>query len=1014
MKGRLPKETQYLLKQCTLELLSRKDIFWAEVIKCLDARFRSKDCPRFLSTQLKEVLNALKEEKLLKIVQVMPQNGSWGIYITDKDNYLFSCHNNTNTVYLSERLIAYLKNKNHPCLLAGILLHEVSELIMLQKAAKKNKRLELNKVHGEASRIERTFFNKQNDLDNLLQYLIGLEKDRNIVTIADNKSFFIDTVAVTGEEIIAEVSSLIARNDSFMVSLAPGEKKKIVHQDKTMKVAAKDYNVPFKLKRVNFNDYLKFLEILDNLFVAENIINPSSKYCELLSCIRSLDFNEENDNCLIGLLCFFANRFWKDALAEREFIFNLFLLLDEFKTYYISLKIISMNYWQKGKFAGEHLREIVNQIFSAKEVVLDGEKNNKEKIEKWLFDWFVVMKDLPLFADANDVHYRKIVQSKESCPCKQEESDCSEGDIRRELEIHKEILGIERQIKELMYEFRPYCGIRSCAAAGIYELLLLRTHFWRGDSLFSKGEQICIYNKKEEGIGLAEVLEIAEDSLTISMMDRNTAPPDNGLVRNLTLQDESLNVQLEVMKHINRVVQVMERIMSPQVLLEEKDNAIDFDLFNAVVKNNVSQMRAISEACKKTFLTLIQGPPGTGKTTVIAEIVLQYLRRGKRVLLTSQTHNAVDNALESIMRYKNHGFGVGRVASREEKIVTGCIKKIWIKDKKALDRLETVNKQGLVIGATNVGTHTLNSMKEREFDVLVMDEAGKSNIIELLLPVLLLKQSGKLIVVGDHKQGRPFEYEDSIVGLYVRKRGVKTRKRINALKDILHQSLFERLVKGGCHKVMLQTNYRSDSQIVNLISNLFYDGKLEPAQAISRKAKSIIVLDTSKTADIAKRQEILVGRRSYKNHYEAGLVLKEVKGIMKHHYLATGRKSRFLRGVTILAPYVEQVREITSVLSSGLGGVLSQQGIDELKDNIMTIDSFQGRENEIVVISLVRSNNDPAKIGFLNEFNRLNVALSRAKKKMIIIGDFATLRNARCGYRRAETRKIFEAIYKYG
>lgn len=446
------------------------------------------------------------------------------------------------------------------------------------------------------------------------------------------------------------------------------------------------------------------------------------------------------------------------------------------------------------------------------------------------------------------------------------------------------------------------------------------------------------------------------------------------------------------------------------------------NFFNPSIADDNSQSEAVSECLGGNDITLIQGPPGTGKTTVIAEIILQFLKAGRTVLLTAQTNNAVDNALGCVMKWKRPSMGVARVASTQEKIVDPIIKDIWIKSNRELEEFEEKYKDGYVIGATNVGTHTLGIMEGKDFSVLVMDEAGKANLVESILPMLLIRREGKLIVVGDHKQGTPFSYEEDIINLFI-KRETELHSRLRilkereiSLKERLNQSLFERLIEGGYKNILLKVNYRSNPEIVELTSKLFYNGELIPAKKATRPAKSVILIDTSKKAGYGERQEtevIIEGEgRGYKNTYEAQIVVGELKGILKYRYIATGIKTRHLAGVTILAPYIFQVGEIRRYISQGMARQIPAVSLDELLDNVTTIDSFQGREDDIIIISFTRSNENPHEVGFLSELNRINVALSRAKRKMILIGDFKTLMNARKGPNSAYIRNIFRTIYE--
>lgn len=949
--------------------INRNDRFWVDTVDFLSSSLHTEGVPSFVSSWIKEVLNRLES---LSIILVMPVDGCWGIYVKNKEDYLFSYNDGQTNIYISKRLYEYFKKKNEYKLLAGVLLREITEFIMCQKAKKKGRMPDLKKIRGEAGRVGKAFMGKGRQIENVLEHLAELEKERRKVTV-DSHDVFVEGCAVSGEEIVAEISSILDTGESFIVELAPGEKKKISYSAGTFLAVVKQFNMPFVLDGIDFKDYCRFMKIMDNFFIEESILE--GPFRELLVYIRNLNYFEEYDNFLLKLLCVFVQQ-----LPKREILYNLYLLIDKYVTYFALLEEVKTKYWKHGRYVKDYLDKIVNEVYAKKEVVLEGKRENTARMKNWLMSWFSRMDEFPdwFTGEKTPQKFSKLYKS----PMR----------TKDELSMHKYILQIMSKISALKTSFRHYNGVKRHAGSKICELQMIRTHFWNGKSLFNKGERIGIYTQKKNGAGIVEVLDIKGNSIIVSLATYDSTIPETGFLKKFEEVDESISAQLEAIDNIRGIAEKVLKMC--EAVPESKEGSLkEISFFNQLINEDNSQKEAVLTALNRDMIILIQGPPGTGKTTVIAEIVLQYLKEGKRVLLSSQTHNAVDNALENIMRYKTPEMGIGRVASKEEKILDRKIKNIWIKGERELDLFELKHKQGMVIGATNVGTHTLSLMKEREFDVLVMDEAGKSNIIESILPMLLLGSSGKLIIVGDHMQGRPFGYDDRILELL-------------GIKEKLNQSLFERLLEKGCLSIMLRVNYRSEPQIVDLVSKLFYNGMLIPAKSRpfyekggSRKAKSIVIVDTSKLASIEKRKETEVGEgRGYINTFEAMLVLKEAKELLKYRYISTGIRSRYLTGVTILAPYVFQVEEIKKVLH---------------KADVTTIDSFQGRENDVIIISFTRSNINPAEVGFLNELNRINVALSRARRKMILIGDFNTLQNTKKGPKAGATRKIFRTIYNF-
>lgn len=1019
-----------ILDKCRKIPINRNEKFWMDAVGFLGSISRASGYPDFLVSWTKEVVNILRDEKKVNVFLVMPEDGCWGIYITGKENYLFTYNDGLN-IYIGYRLYKILKEKNAHNLLAGLLLHETALFIMRIRTEKKGGTVDINKNHGEAMRLERALVGSGKKGDTLLSdlyiNLVSMELDRRKVTL-DKEDLFVEGCAISGEEIIAEISSIRYPDESFILQLAPGQKKSLPYSGGNFSVQAEDFNDLFKLEPINFKDYCSLMKIMGNYFVEESIINGEGPFKELLMYVRRLDFSKESDNFLLRILWLFTQKFFNNKIPRAEFLYNIFLLIDEYITYFIMREIVKGKYWKVGKYVREYMDEIADIVYKTKIEELPSEfylvKQDKEKIREWLLMWFsnINMGVVPSFLKWVEKVPGNITKYYKKITTASVVSDYTK-DIYTELSLHEEVLGIIEAVGDLMNELRPYNGIKKGEDPRICELNMMRVHFWKDRNIFTRGEKAGIYSYDNVGHGLVEIIDVKEYSIVVFLSDSEVDIPLTGYIKKLEEEDLSLSVSLEAISRVKGGEGIIRRLseVQPHSTMYER-GATSLIPFNPLIANDESQCIAVNEGLGSEDITLIQGPPGTGKTTVIAEIVLQYLKMGKKVLLTSQTNNAVDNALKDIMKHRSVDMGVGRVASTQEKIVDSNIKDIWIKSSRELEEFEREYKYGFVIGATNVGTHTLRVMRGKEFSVLVMDEAGKANLVESILPILLIKEKGKLIIVGDHKQGTPFNYDEDIINLFI-KREVELHPRLRIpkergilLKGKLNQSLFERLIEGGYKSVLLKVNYRSSPSIVELVSKLFYNGQLIPAKP-PEKARSVIILDTSKKAGASERKEtevVIEGEsRGYKNIYEARIIVEELKELLRYRYIATGIKTRHVTGVTILAPYIYQVQEIRRQVSQGLSRVLPSTAIEDLLDNVITIDSFQGREDEITIISFTRSNENPSEVGFLSELNRINVALSRAKRKMVLIGDFQTLMNAKRGSNVTFIREIFRTIYNF-
>lgn len=432
---------------------------------------------------------------------------------------------------------------------------------------------------------------------------------------------------------------------------------------------------------------------------------------------------------------------------------------------------------------------------------------------------------------------------------------------------------------------------------------------------------------------------------------------------------------------------------------------------------NSSQKEAIRKALYSDSISLIQGPPGTGKTTVIKEIVRQIIMQinkfddTSRILVVSQSHTAVDNIIEGLVEIDEGKLDIIRIGRAENislKIEETCTmnairKKMFadikeksdayigqqnllyanITEQKILDRwerikdiqgdwinrcsnLETLDyqviKSATIIAGTCVGFLSNDFIKELDFDYVIIDEAAKATTPELLVSII---KSKKIVLVGDQNQLPA--YADQELSPIIAKLTKEPKYRLfDLLFDLLPDT----------HKQILTVQYRMRKNIGNLISQVFYDGKI--ATEVDDKnrihpikkfaGKSIIWIDTSM---MDRKDESRLKGGSYCNYAENALIKKLLGEFKKEGVLPS-------LDIGIITGYRGQkdlVRK--SVNNSGYDRIA--KGID-----INTLDAFQGRENDIIIYSTVRTK---ISIGFQKEKERVNVAFSRAKNLLIICGD---------------------------
>lgn len=433
---------------------------------------------------------------------------------------------------------------------------------------------------------------------------------------------------------------------------------------------------------------------------------------------------------------------------------------------------------------------------------------------------------------------------------------------------------------------------------------------------------------------------------------------------------------------------------------------------------NPSQQEAVAHALAAEDVAIIHGPPGTGKTTTVVELIRQAVQRGEKVLACAPSNLAVDNLFERLLALPELGAGapvvrighparvlpalrnqtldllvenhpdmklVRKLTKEAHALRAGANKftrakpapgarrelrqeaKALLDDARRLEEqlVERIFSGARVICATLAGLDE-RLLRGRNFDLCVIDEAAQSTEPGCWIP---LRYSQRLVLAGDHCQLPP-----TIVAQ-------------EAAANGLGISLLERLLqtpdRAATLARQLAVQYRMNEQIMAFSSQTFYGGALvaDPSVAYHRlcdlpgvtaNTLTTTPVDFIDTAGADYQEAVEPDGESRFNEGEAQLVQRKVAQLAE--------AGLALPQISVLAPYTAQVRLLGERLKPQLA-----QGLA-----IGSIDSLQGRENEAVIISLVRSNSDGA-LGFLADTRRMNVALTRARRKLIVIGDSATV-----------------------
>ena len=276
-----------------------------------------------------------------------------------------------------------------------------------------------------------------------------------------------------------------------------------------------------------------------------------------------------------------------------------------------------------------------------------------------------------------------------------------------------------------------------------------------------------------------------------------------------------------------------------------------------------------------------------------------------------------------------------------------------------------------IVGATCLGIASVGAAFNYNFDWVIIDEAGKATPPEIMVPVCLGK---KIILVGDHKQLPPV-VDEALLKL-------QDKETMNITKADLEVSLFEyleRSLSDDC-KSILDEQYRMNPVIGDLISALFYDNKL--VSRTSREEKTIPLamyedrpLVWLSTCSKTNRKEERIAD-SYRNSTEAKIIFEQL--LLVDEELGN---LKLKKETAIIAGYRGQRDRLTRLYESDYKARFHNMTIE-----INTVDAFQGRETDIVFYSVVRSN-DEGNLGFLKDVRRLNVAFSRARELLVVVGD---------------------------
>lgn len=538
---------------------------------------------------------------------------------------------------------------------------------------------------------------------------------------------------------------------------------------------------------------------------------------------------------------------------------------------------------------------------------------------------------------------------------------------------------------------------------------------------FEAGRPVCFFTIKNDtstagakATKAGSKLQYLSFTATVSYAEQDrmvVALPDSGRIVDLQRQD-ALGVQLFfdetsyrlMFEALDRVIRARSgRLADLRDIFYTKAPASRYT-FDAMRFPwlNASQEKAVNEVLWAKDVAVVHGPPGTGKTTTLVEAIFETLRRESQVLVCAQSNMAVDWISEKLVDRGINVLRIGNPTRVNDKMLSFTYERrfeahpdypqLWSIRKairelrqqrkhadswhQKMDRLKSrateleLRIRSSLFGEARVIASTLTGAANRvlegeKYSTLFIDEAAQA--LEAACWIAIRK-AGRVVLAGDHCQLPP------------------TVKSIMALKGGLGKTLMERIVENKPETVtLLKMQYRMNEQIMKFSSEWFYNGMVESAPMVSHRG----ILDYDipmmwiDTAECDGKEEFVGENFGRINRAEAEMTLQTLQ-----QYLEKIGKQRILEesiDVGIISPYRAQVQ----LLRKELRKCEFFRPYRHLL-TVNTVDGFQGQERDIILISLVRSN-DGGDIGFLRDLRRMNVAITRARMKLIILGSSETM-----------------------